>query len=736
MRQRPAACAALFLFLILQLIPPGFFYRSGGAVQRSSAVLTGRVGRHTVKDEKTQIYLQDCQIDSAGGRFSAGQVLVYLPDVRDYQVGTDLSLSGTVYPLEEPGNPGQFNSRLYYEGKGIACTFFAERAEVLEVHPSPVREGLLTLRERLEKVYELVFDEKNSSLLKAMVLGRKEELDAEVKELYQRNGISHLLAISGLHLSLAGMGLYRLLRRLTGSYAAAGIPSLLFLAAYGWMTGASISAVRAAIMCGMAIGADLIGRTYDMLTGIGLSALILMLTNPLSARQSAFLLSYGAVLAIALLIPVWKLYKKKFGRLGSALSVSLSVLLVTFPLLLRFFYEYPLYSTWLNLLVIPLMSVLMVCGLLCGAAGLFCLPAARLFAVPCRLILAVYERTGKWCLTLPGSLLTIGSPADWKLALYYAVLAAGLFLLYRERRRKKYWRKKEPFRSGKRVLAGALVPLAMCICLLCVRTFRGLEIRMLDVGQGDSVYVRGPDGMTYLYDGGSSNVKKAGAYRILPFLKWSGTGRLDYILVSHMDQDHINGLAELLEDSRSSGGLEIGHAVLPRVPEKDEAYEKLETAFLEAGVEVLYMEAGDRLEGRDMTWTCLWPDRTAASRDRNDLSMVLLAEYGDFQMLFTGDIGKETEERLAALGRLCKVDVLKTAHHGSRHSSSGTFLDQVRPAVSLISCSASNRYGHPGQETLDRLSDAGSRVYITRDSGAVRVWTDGKKVRVTAWRRR
>lgn len=733
MRQRPIACLALLLFLLLQIIPPDFFYESRRVTQRCDAEMTGQVSRHAVKNEKTQIYLQNCQIDSAEGRYLAGQVLVYLPDIRDYQVGTDLSLSGTIYPLEDPVNPGQFNSRLYYEGKGIFCTFYAEQAEILTVHPAPLREGLLTLRKRLEEVYEQVLGEKDGSLLKAMILGRREELDTEVKELYQRNGISHLLAISGLHLSLVGMGLYRLLRRLTGSYLAAGVPSVLFLAAYGWMTGASVSTVRAALMCGMAILADLLGRTYDMLTGIGLSALILMLANPLSARQSAFYLSYGAVLAIALLIPVWKLYRKRFRRTEAALSVSLSVLLVTFPLILCFFYEYPLYSTVLNLLVIPLMSILMVCGLLCGGIGLFSLSAAKIFAVPCHLILGVYAWTGQRCLTLPGALLSIGSPAGWKVVLYYTTLAAGLLFLYREKRREKYWRKKEPFHPGKKVLAAALGPLMLCMCLLCVRTFRGLEIRMLDVGQGDSIYVRGPDGTTFLYDGGSSDVKKVGTYRILPFLKWSGVQKLDYILVSHMDQDHINGLTELAENSKSSGGLKIGYAVLPKVPEKDEAYEKLEAAFGEAGIKMLYMEAGDRLQGRELTWTCLWPEGTVRSSDRNDLSLVLLAEYGEFQMLFTGDIGKAAEERLAASGRLCQVEILKTAHHGSRHSSAKRFLDQVQPAVSLISCSARNRYGHPGEETLQRLSDAGSRVFITKDCGALRIWTDGEKVRVAKW---
>ncbi len=730
MKQRPIACLALLVFLILQLIPAGFFYEYRQISEKCEAQVTGQVSRWTIKDEKMQICLTDCQVQSVYGQFKVKQMLVYTEEIQEYPVGTDLSLSGTIYPIEEPTNPGQFNSRLYYGAKGISYTLYAKRSKALALHPAPVREGLLSLSSRFGDVYKQVLNEKDSGLIQAMILGHKEDLDTEVKELYQRNGISHVLAISGLHLSLVGMGFYRLLRKITGSYIWSGIPSIVFLLSYAWMTGSSISAVRAAIMCSMAILADLIGRTYDMLTAIGLSALTLMVINPLNARQSAFLLSFGAVLAIALFSPIWKLYKKKTGQIRQALSVSISVLMITFPILLCTFYEYPLYSTLLNLLVIPLMSLLMICGILCGLSGLVCVPLARALAVPCRMILEFYEWTGRKCLAFPGALLTIGNPSVWKLMLYYMVLTVGLILLYREKRRKKYWRKQEKFRPHRYILYMSLCPLFLCLCLLCVRVRYGLEIYMLDVGQGDSLFFRTPEGITCLYDSGSSNVKQVGAFRLLPFLKWSGVGRLDYLFISHMDQDHINGVKELVEDSRSSGGIRIEHAVFPKLSMKDEAYEEMEALFLEAGIPVHYMGTGDMLYGEKFSLTCLYPKASAVSEDRNDLSLVLMAEYGDFQMLFTGDIGKATEAELVSSGLLREIEILKTAHHGSRHSSTAAFLEKTKPVVSLISCSATNRYGHPGEETLQRLKEAGSKVYVTRECGAIRVWTDGKNVQV------
>lgn len=734
MKRRPAACAALALFLLLLLLPMGLMKKSSPITQKQTGRITGRVARWSIRDEGMQLSLVNCQIQAAEGSFEAERILVYLSRAADYPVGADLSLSGTIYPVETPTNPGQFDSSLYYGAKGISCTVFAEDTQILALHSSPLRERLLQLKKRFGEVYDAVLGEGDVGVIRAMVLGEKSELDSETKNLYQKNGISHLLAISGLHISLIGMGLYRILRRLTGYYLPSGIPTILLITAYGWMTGASVSALRAVIMCTLMVAADLVGRSYDMLTAMGVAAIVLLVPSPLNSRQSGFLLSFGAVLGIALLLPLWRLYRPKQGRLVQALSVSLSVLAVTFPVLLCAFSEYSPYSTLLNLLVIPLMSVLMAAAVFCGLTGLLSLGAARVLALPCRLILLFYRKMGELCLMLPGSVLTIGTPPRWKIVLYYSMLCMALCLLYREKRRKKYSRKPEEYRPGRGilVLSGAL--LAVPLLLICTRVHTELQITMLDVGQGDGIFIRSADGTTFLMDGGSTGVSSVGTYRILPYLKYEGVGRLDYLMISHMDSDHISSIEELLADSMTPGGIDIGTAVLPGINEKDEAYEEMEALLAEAGVEILYMKTGDVLASEELSLTCLWPSPSAHSDDRNELSLVLLAEYQDFDMLLTGDIGEETEKALLETGLLSQVEVLKTAHHGSRYSTSVEFLDVVCPTVSLISCSATNTYGHPSEETLARLADVGSIVFITKDCGAISVWTDGEKVRVRKYR--
>ena len=730
MRGRPLAFLMLLLFLVLQIIPADLFYGSAEITEKCKGQVTGRVIRWQHQDETLQLTLADCQIRSGGSVQRADQILVTLADEAEYPVGSVLSLSGTVYPIEEKRNPGQFDSRLYYRSRKTACTVYAEKAELLESHQAPVRETLLRLKRRMAEVYDKTADEKTGGLLKSMILGDRSSLDPDLKELYQQNGIAHVLAISGLHVSLIGLGLYGILKKLTGHSVTAGIPAMLILLAYGWMTGASVSAVRAVTMCLLAVLADFAGRTYDMLTGLAVSGLIITGLMPLNVQQSSFLLSFGAVLAIALIAPVWKLYGILQGKIGQSLGISLAVLLVTFPVLLNAFYQYPAYSMLLNLLVIPLMTVVMAAGLFSGITGLFFLPAGYMGVWICSRILWIYEQAGTWMLKLPGAVITTGEPARWKEGIYYMLLTGSLVLWYREKRKKKYSADPKKYHPDRKVLAGCLVVLFLGMGMLCIRPSSGteLEITMLDVGQGDSIFLRSPGGTTFLADGGSTSVSAVGTYRILPFLKANGYRELDYVMISHMDKDHISGITELAESD-----MKIGTAILPDVKQKDEAYEELEQKLRQAGAEIIYMGAGDRLASETVEFTCLWPEKGLMWEDRNELSMVLLAEYGDFQMLFTGDIGEKAEARLVEKGTLEDVEVLKTAHHGSRYSSSEAFLKETKPEVSLISCSASNRYGHPGEETLERLTDAGSRIYITRDSGAITVRTDGHKVRVSEY---
>ena len=252
-----------------------------------------------------------------------------------------------------------------------------------------------------------------------------------------------------------------------------------------------------------------------------------------------------------------------------------------------------------------------------------------------------------------------------------------------------------------------------------------VEATVLDVGQGDGIFIRGP-GVSCFIDGGSSDVSQAGTYRIEPFLLANAAEVLDYAFVTQGDEDHINGIRELLEGQDL--GIRIRTLVLPPEEYHEEKLTALAAAAKENGTRVVVMEAGEEIRSEGMRITCLGPESGSSAEPGNSASLVLGLSYGAFDMLLTGDVEGKGEESLIRSGRLKRYDVLKAAHHGSKDSGSEAFLEIVKPKVALISAGRDNRYGHPHQETLDRLGAAGCRVYSTQESGAVTVRTDGKRM--------
>ncbi len=254
--------------------------------------------------------------------------------------------------------------------------------------------------------------------------------------------------------------------------------------------------------------------------------------------------------------------------------------------------------------------------------------------------------------------------------------------------------------------------------------------------------MRGPEGETYLVDGGSSDVKKVGQYRIEPFLKSQGVGVIDYVLISHGDSDHMNGVEELIE--RRDIGVRIGTLILPVQEVWDEALAGIAEKAKKYGVRVGVIEPGQGIKEGNVTITCIQPGNPGTKVENresegqneeegyepgNEASMVLAVKFGEFDMLLTGDVEGEGEEQLTKKleeqYRGYTWEVLKAAHHGSKNSSSEEFLRQVKPAYVFISAGQTNRYGHPHQETIERLTDVGSKIYSTQENRAIIVEVEG-----------
>lgn len=723
-----------------------------------------------------------CAVESGMGKTVAGQTERNISGRQGTSsqdglpsIGSRVRISGSFSLYTETTNIGQFDARNYYAARKIYGQ--VKKAAIVYTEPPNIigrgKECLWQLRRHLAETFLEVYGEENGALLAAMLLGERTFLSEETQSLYKAAGTLHVIAVSGLHISLLGLGLYRLLRRIFDAQAPAAVISVLCMAAYVFLVGNPPSAVRAFIMFAMGLLAGYWKRTLDTPTALSLSAAIILMGNPFYIGQSSFLLSFLAILAIAVFQPALKeclalinpyhfplsrlLDSRRAWRLrhldpqkvtggchellkkaGNGLQSSFSVWIVTLPVQLFFFSEVSLFGIFFNPLIIPLMGVI----LLLGIAGLFLKEIFHLFTFLtgsaltdweitvisiCRyaegIFFAIIKAGGSLADRLSFAMWTPGKPVYGKM-----LLAFGLLLLFcllgnlSENGRtipEKFWK----YRLG--ILLGVIL-------LLAGYPAHNLQITFLDVGQGDGICMELPDGRVYLMDGGSSDVSKVGNYRLVPFLKAKGIRKIDAVFLSHGDADHINGIAELLEEKQMS----IDCICLPAGAEQEEFVEIRDLARAR-NISVRTIQAGDFWENNGAKFWCLNPADVTASG--NAASIVLYMEYQDFSMLLTGDLEGEGEKSVAALLRsnaITGISVLKVAHHGSKNSTKEEFLRQCSPAVAVISCGEHNTYGHPHKETLERLNDMGTAVYRTDCSGAVQITVSGSRMKVTEYRRR
>lgn len=763
--KRPLCFVALLLCSILFLVQLTGQKASGELPPEEEQLsLSGRLVQKEEKNGHLLLYLQQVQILS--GAFAPDVfntknrnsnrkigVVCYLQEGSLAQMppmGSRVVILGRVMYFAHAENEGQFDAGVYYASQGY--DFQLTNAELLKVSREADRlsEGLFRVREDAKAFYNAYMAEINAGIVSAMVLGDKSVLDGEIRSRFQRNGIAHILAISGLHISLLGMGFYGLLRKCflpVWVCCGAGVGMLLL---YGKMVGAGSSVFRACGMCMILLFAQLLGRSYDLLTAMAVTALLLVLQKPDSVLQAGFLLSYGAVLGLTLFLPVFQTdtENKIRKKLQEKLLPGIGIQLFTLPVQLWFFYEIPVYAMLLNLLVIPLMSILLPFAILA-----YLLRIPLLLQIP-EAILTFYRWLCGKTECLPGSIQIIGRPCIWQMIVYYLLMILALVLFYHDKKRDKQRKKqkenrecqiteengeqdsrkngKSRVRKNKRGSKYAgIALLIVSICLLILPRHNENRITMLSIGQGDCILLQEKGGHVFLIDGGSSDVKEAGKYRLIPYLKYHGIRHIDGIFISHAHEDHYSASLELLQ---SSWGISVGTVFLSEMAEKNEAYDILWEAAYRSGSRIAYIRQGDRIRSGGLSFLCLYPSGKLTVTDENEASMVLYAVLQGYTMLLTGD---STETCDAAVMRAMKqygigmADCLKVAHHGAKTSSSAGLLSYVSPKLALISCGRDNSYGHPHRETLDRLKKCGSQIVRTDEAGEIVLHIGKKKVQLS-----
>lgn len=659
--------------------------------------------------------------------------------INSLREGMHVRLEGMLVLPELPRNPGQFNRRIYESGKKI--DFYLENPTVLEVKEqrSGVREVVEIWKTEMMNRCEKIYPDAEASILEAMLFGEKRELSGDIKELYQAAGISHVLVISGLHISLLALAVAGILRRLGFPMPVWVILSVGVLAGYGILIGQPTTAVRALLMFFVLQGARLLGRSYDLLSALAFAGILMLLDNPDLILDGGCRLSFCAVIGVGWYVSeknkifrsIGEKEKRKNrgkGGKGSSAGAILENIragwylwLFTLPVMLDTFYQVSVVGILWNLVAIPLLPVIIASGGLGVVLAGWNIFLGSLAGSPAYGMLQLYQEIGNISEKLPVGMWTPGQPSKPVIAGYYLVIFLLVLVEKQLIKREKRWK-------IRKIFPGMELCSMLLLLLLMAHPWQQREkITFLDVGQGDASLLQS-GGQTLLLDGGSTSQKNVGTYVILPYIKQQGISCLEAVVLTHTDQDHINGVTEVLEEGKK-GWLTVKNLMYPYWMEGTEQGKQLKKLAEEAGASCRKIRAGDRLTIGKAEAVVLYPKEQEKIAEPNAGSLVLFWKWEGVRAMFTGDLPEEKEREL--LQNLPACEILQVGHHGSATSTCREFLEQVQPSLAVISCAMKNRYGHPSPDTVDRLKKTGCEIRYTMKSGAITIRKRGREILVT-----
>ncbi|MGI6552108.1 MAG: DNA internalization-related competence protein ComEC/Rec2 [Bacillota bacterium] len=643
-----------------------------------------------------------------------------------YGYGDKLLVRGKISPPPTARNPGEFDYRAYLRQQGILGQAVFPRQLVLlekgsDRHPLA---AVFRVREKAEGAFVEAMSPRTAAVARALVFGDKSALEKEVKETFLSLGIIHLMAVSGLHVGFL-VAAIEACRRLFHLRLRSGFFLTLFLLVfYSALTGFSPSVLRASLMATMVLLGHLVGRERDFYTALAAAALILLLFNPHYLFQSGFQLSFLTTWGLVYYYPLLEKCLSGLPSWRPALIVPLAAQIAALPLTALYFNLVSIIGVLVNVLVVPLAGLVVIGGLF-SLIFLWALPFLSIWLLASLgavldFMLTVLSPVSKW----PGSSLMVATPSLGLILFYYLVT---VFL--REWQLNQAWREKYPH-LGRR---------GMALILLLVFLFLGwqqfspkpLEVVFLDVGQGDAILIRTPRGRTCLLDGGGSHLGegnfRVGRDRIIPYLQRRGIYRVDFLISSHPDLDHLQGLEDVLLH------LPVRAVILPPPGLFAEGYETFLPLAEKKGCRLVEVKAGDllRLEDGLVMEILNPPDENPVftSSPDNNHSLAIRLIYGTTEFLFAGDLEEEALEYLVDKDLVRQVTVFKFPHHGSRTGFYVPFLDLLQPEAVVVSVGR-NSFGHPAPEVISYWEETNTPLYRTDRDGAVTVFSDGERIRV------
>lgn len=628
-------------------------------------------------------------------------------DIPSIKYGDSLYIEGEFKQPEEARNYKGYNYKQYLKTKKIIGTVELEKAKILK---SSNGSFIHNIQKYIRDTINGTLTDEEGNLLLAILLGDKDKLSEDIQESFKTSNLSHMLAVSGTHVSYIILGLTYVLQNSIIGKKNGKIVCIIFLLAFMAITNFTPSVTRACIMAILTLFSSIIYRKSDVYTNISVAALITLIFNPYSLLDLGFQLSYGGTIGIIIFIK--RIQEKKsnskvINYIKQMALVSIYANIIIIPIMMYHFNTVSFTFIISNIMASPILGIIVITGFLFIIASITVKPLTRLIAIFIKPILSILIKISQICSKLPFSNILVVTPYMFNVISYYAII---LYCIKSKKNNKC------------KIIICLLIVLILINFIIYIFPQK-LRIFFIDVGQGDSTLIITPDKKTVLIDGGGSDSFDVGKKVLLPYLLDRRILKIDYVLISHFDTDHCGGILTIMEK------VKVKNIIISEQAEHSENYERFKKLMIHKKIRLIEVKKGDKIKiGRYSEFKILFPtSRLLSENPLNNNSIVAQFNYNNFKMLFTGDIEKLAEQQILKAEKAeIRADILKVAHHGSKTSSIPEFIKAVKPKIALIGVGKNNTFGHPNQQTIKNLENIKCRIYRTDLQGEIIIKIDQK----------
>ena len=686
-----------------------------------------------VSSKKEKQYINEYKIETEKiNNIKLKKKFILLTKNKEIEYGNKIKLEGTYIKPSKSRNYRGFDYSNYLKTENIYGTI-EQNGKIELIKEKNINYLFINLYKVKYKIIKNInnkFPEETRGVFLGILLGDKNSIEEDVRQNFADSSLSHILAVSGTHISYVVVCISVLFKKLKLNKNIRKVLTSLVLFMYLYLVDFSASATRAVIMSNIVILQMLFYRKQDTITTIAFSSIIILINNPYAILNIGFLLSYGGTIGIILFVNRISIESKEdfFQRFKSYLKdiciVTISAQTIIMPIIIYYFNTISFTFIISNIIASLIIGPIIMIGLVIIAISFFKIPIISLIIRFYNILIVILVKTADIISKIPISKIYLKTPTTLEIIFYYSVVFLIALLIYIKKSNRKFIKKTiqidiynlKNFFINNRNKVLIFISIVSLISITSIKIPKELKINFIDVGQGDSCLITTPQNKKVIVDSGGSESYDVGKNVLLPYLLDKRITKIDYIMISHFDTDHCKGFEYVLEN------IKVKNVIISKQSETSENFKQIMKIIRKKRINLIIVQKGTKIKIDNFTTVdILSPQSENIADNMNDNSIVAKFEAYNFSILFTGDASEKIEKELIKEKINLKSDILKVSHHGSKTGTSEEFLKSVKPKIALIGVGENNKFGHPTEDVIKRLTENKVKIYRTDRNGEISI---------------